>query len=348
MLERARDLIVARLPRGWRFDRLPDPAVNRPDGVFSVSAPDGTSVRVLVEVKRNVEARDVASLANQLDLLAEELDLRPAMRMIVARYLSGAVRERLVASGLAYADATGNLYLSTEEPSLFLRDAGTDRDPWRGPGRPRDSFRGPIAAKVVRALADFAPPMTVLELIERSEVSTGAAYRVVEFLERQDLLERRPRGPIERVDWRRTIELWSRDYALNLEDRDSSWLAPRGIEPAIEGLGGVEDLVYAVTGSVAAAYFEEYARPRLLMVYTDEPSKLADLLDIRPTEGGANVLLIRPADSIVYARSELRGSLVVAAPSQLAGDLLNGPGRAPSEAEALLDWMERNESVWRR
>lgn len=31
-----------------------------------------------------------------------------------------------------------------------------------------------------------------------------------------------------------------------------------------------------------------------------------------------------------------------------AVDLLSGPGRGPAEAQALLDWMERNESAWRR
>lgn len=350
-LERALALIDARLPGGWdlvRADESSTGARARPDAVLSIVAPDGVSAALLVEVKRNVEARDVAALADQLDHLAGELDFGPAIGMVVARYLGAPVRDRLLAAGIGFADATGNLQLSLDEPALFLRDVGADRDPWRGPGRPRDSFRGPIAARVVRALADFAPPMTVPELIKRSEVSSGAAYRVVDFLERQDLLERRPRGAITRVDWRRTIELWSRDYALNLDGRDSSWLAPRGLEPVLKGLRKIDDIVYAVTGSFGAAYFEEYARGRLLMVYSDEPAALGDRLELRPTQGGANVLMIRPTDAVVYARAELREKLLVAAPSQLAGDLLNGPGRAPSEAEALLDWMERNESAWRR
>lgn len=352
ILDRARAMIAARLPRGWSFDPLPAAASSPPDrrdAVFSIVAPDGASARVLAEVKRNVEVRDLGAIVEQIGFLADEIDSAPAIGMVIARYLSSAVRERLVAKGLAYADATGNLYLSLAEPPLFLRDAGAERDPWRGPGRPRDSFRGPIAARVVRALADFAPPLSVPELVERSAVSTGAAYRVVDFLKRQDLLDREQRGPITRVDWRRVVELWSRDYALNLEGGDSAWLAPRGIESVLGGLAEVDEVRYAVTGSAGAAYFEEYAQTRLLMVYADEPRALADRLDLRAAqEGGANVLLIRPADAVVYARAEPRAGLVVAAPTQLAGDLLNGPGRAPSEAEALLDWMEANESAWRR
>ena len=35
-------------------------------------------------------------------------------------------------------------------------------------------------------------------------------------------------------------------------------------------------------------------------------------------------------------------------PSQTVVDLLTGPGRYPAEAEALLEWMERNLDAWRR
>lgn len=34
--------------------------------------------------------------------------------------------------------------------------------------------------------------------------------------------------------------------------------------------------------------------------------------------------------------------------SQVAVDLLTGPGRNPAEGQALLDWMEINERAWRK
>ena len=34
-------------------------------------------------------------------------------------------------------------------------------------------------------------------------------------------------------------------------------------------------------------------------------------------------------------------------PSQLAVDLLTGPGREPSQGEQMLIWMEQNEDAWR-
>lgn len=351
IIERAALLLAERLPPEWRLERVAPgsagPRGAEVDAVFSIVPPAGGSTAIVVEAKRNVEVRDVPSLLGQIENLADRSGLAPAAGLVAARYLSLAVRRRLAAADLNYADATGNLYLSLRKPALFVRDVGADRDPWRGPGRPRDSFRGPIAARVVRALADFAPPMTVPELIERSGVSTGAGYRVVDFLERQDLLAHQPRKPITRVDWREILELWSRDYGLNLEAEDSAWLAPRGIQTVLSGLAGVEDVRYALTGSAGAAYFEEYAQTRLVMAYADEPAALAKRLGLRSAQAGANVLLVRPVDSVVYERTVRRDGVVVAAPSQLAGDLLNGPGRAPAEAEALLDWMQRNEFAWR-
>ena len=43
-----------------------------------------------------------------------------------------------------------------------------------------------------------------------------------------------------------------------------------------------------------------------------------------------------------------RVALVNAAPSQVAVDLLTGPGRNPAEGQALLDWMENHECTWRK
>jgi hypothetical protein len=86
----------------------------------------------------------------------------------------------------------------------------------------------------------------------------------------------------------------------------------------------------------------------MVLIYADSPAMLADRLGLRPVETGANVLLIRPSDDVVFTRCVERDGLRVAAPSQIAADLLNGPGRAPAEAEALLAWMQSNEPLWRR
>jgi hypothetical protein len=83
------------------------------------------------------------------------------------------------------------------------------------------------------------------------------------------------------------------------------------------------------------------------MLYVDSLSDAATALDCRPTDAGANVILLEPYDDIVYARTIERSGLRVVNPTQLAVDLLTGPGRAPSEGEELLTWMKDNTDAWR-
>ncbi len=58
-------------------------------------------------------------------------------------------------------------------------------------------------------------------------------------------------------------------------------------------------------------------------------------------------MLAEPFDQVVFERTTRRDGLVVAAASQLAVDLLTGPGREPSQGEALLRWMRSDEDVSR-
>jgi hypothetical protein len=67
----------------------------------------------------------------------------------------------------------------------------------------------------------------------------------------------------------------------------------------------------------------------------------------RPTEAGANVILAEPFDPVVYERNRELDGITYAAPSQDAVDLVTSPGRGPSEAEELMQWMARNEGDWR-
>lgn len=358
VLRRALDLVRKRVPRGWETAIEEEVRVDgglRADALVRLRSPDGMSATLVVEAKRLVEARDLLSVRERLSRLTEAMQPEaapasedgPLLPMVVARYLNPRTRERLEEVGINYADATGNLQVAIERPALFLREVGAQRDPWRGPGRPRGSFAGPAAARVVRALADFYPPMTVPELVERSGASTGATYRVVELLEREAYLEREPRRPITRVDWRRVLERWSEDYGFAESNPSSPFLQPRGVPALLDALRSMSDVRYAVTGSVAAEHFARYAPARLAMVYVDDPGRAAGELGLRLVDGGANALLAAPKDDFVYERARVIDGLGVAAPSQVAVDLLTSPGRGPAEAVALLDWMQENERAWR-
>ncbi len=346
VMRRGAAMLADRLPKGWSSNLTP--ADGSIDALLEICDEAGTSATLVVEAKRIVEGRDIASLKSQLDAYLQQFS--PAQGLVVARYLSPPVRAKLTEAGLSYIDATGNMRVELSRPGLFLSDRGSDNDPWRGPGRPRGTLKGEPAAKIVRALADFAGPWTIRELVEVSRASTGATYRVVEFLERGGMATRDDDGRINVPDWVQVLRRWSDDYGFVRSNQVTRWIAPRGLPALIDRVASSSGPVrYGMSGTIAAAEWAASAPARLATIYVDDASQAAQAWDLRPADAGANVILAQPQYEVVFERSSLNtNGVTVVAPSQVVVDLMTGPGRNPSEAEELLEWMKRNEQSWRR
>jgi hypothetical protein len=125
-----------------------------------------------------------------------------------------------------------------------------------------------------------------------------------------------------------------------------SCLAPRGLAQVTEKLKAVQTR-YAISGSWAAAQFAPVASPRLLLCYTDNAAEIARDLELKPGETGASVVLVTPFDPVVFERTLKKKGVTVSTLSQVAVDLQTSPGRGPNEDEALVEWMQQNENVWR-
>lgn len=98
---------------------------------------------------------------------------------------------------------------------------------------------------------------------------------------------------------------------------------------------------------MAAQRFAPIAPTRTAVIYVEDVLEAAERLKLQPADAGANVLLVEPSDPVVFERTTKRDDLVTAAPTQVAADLLTGPGREPSEGEELLTWMKKDEDAWR-
>lgn len=254
ILRRAVGFIERRLPESWSIDLREEVKVggHQLDGIATLAGPGRTAATLVFEAKRSLVTSTLPAALDQLRRLSTSVTGQPVVPVVVARYLSPDARSWLERNEVSYADATGNVRLSIAHPAIFLHDRGADRDPWRGPGRPTGTLLGPPAARVVRALVDYAPPLTIPELIARSGASTGAAYRVADFLEREALMAREPRGPITTVDWRRVIQRWSQDYGLQKSNAVAGYLEPRGLTALTDRIARSRIMRYAMTGSLAA------------------------------------------------------------------------------------------------
>lgn len=357
ILDAALGQLRKRLPSGWTADTKHAGLRGQLRGgaIITLTAPDGRSARLLADPKRSLVTRDLGAITLQLqrfinDALTEDAG-NAAAPFVVARYLAQPLQRWLEENDIAYADATGNLRLAIADPALFVRDIGATKDPWRGPGRPKGNLKGASAARLVRTLVDFRPPYTVPELMKLAGTPSGNTYRAVTFIEDQDLLTRE-NGEIRHVRWRALLERWSTDYSFSSLAGSNTYLAPRGLPDLMKRLAdtSAHDPAgsYVVTGSLATPRWESYAPAKNAMLYAERPDRLAAYLGLRQVDAGTNVMLAPSVGTAAFDRTERLNGTVVVAPSQAAVDLLSAPGRGPEEGRALLDWMEKNESSWRR
>ncbi|MEV4349229.1 hypothetical protein AB0J83_32635 [Actinoplanes sp. NPDC049596] len=319
VVRRALALLRELLPKSWSLDQAAAEVVTDvgADKLYVVTAPDGRSATLAIEAKRAVESRDIEGIASQLSKYVAKVG--NGQGLVTARYLSPQFRTRLIDRGLSFVDVTSNVHIEMSSPGLHVAHHGTDGDPWRGPGRPRDTLKGAPAAKIVRAIADFSDNWTIRELVRLANVSTGAGYRVVDFLEREELAERTDRGSIVIPRWDRVLRRWSEDYGFVSNSQVSRWIAPRGLDNLTERAAGTEPSKYAFTGTVAAAEWASYAPARAAMVYVRDVEAIAEEWGLRPAEAGANVMLAEPKIDVPFVRSTANSiGIQIAAPAQVA------------------------------
>jgi hypothetical protein len=321
-----------------------------------ITAPDGTRAVVLVECKGVIVPRDVFGIAQQIAAYADaavDREVRVAGAMLVAPFVSPTTRAQLDEHGLGWFDLTGNLRLKLDRPAVFLDREGADRSGFRDPAdRLLKSLRGPAAAKVVLELCETVLPVGVRDLAARAEVGPATSARVLELLDREAVIARDGNGVVTAVRKRSLLDRWTRDYKVMTSNEVVATLDPRGLGHALKALPSVGTRI-AVTGSAAArVYLPDDVTPVSplvsLSLYAEEPIELMGQLGLRTVERGTNVLLIRPHDDSVYAKSRRVEGIDYAAPAQVVADLLTGPGRASEEAEQLMAVFESSEPGWER
>lgn len=343
-------MLLERLPATWTVVTATEPRLGReerPDLVLSISSPDGEAMTLLVEAKSTISARDAAAAADQLKARVDRLGESGinAVGMVVTGFLSPTGRAQLRRRGIGYGDSTGNLWIQSDRPALFIEAQGSDKNPSPTPSR-LQSLKGRGAAAAVRALLDFRPPTGLRSLASKAGVPAPTLSRVVRLLTDEGLVERSGTGSIADVDWQGVLRRWTQDYAVSESNSASGFLEPRGLRSLVTSLQAT-DVPYTVTGTLALPEQLSPSPARLALVYTPNIPALAQEIGLRKVDRGANALLLEPIDPAVVSRYRRVRGLNAVALTQLAADLLTAPGRGPAEAEELIGWMEENQDAWR-
>jgi hypothetical protein len=343
------------LPVSWDVERSTGAALagdTPPEGsalvddAIDLRARDGTTVTFVVEAKRSFDPRAAEQLSAGLPRMLRSLAGRFPI-LVVAPWLSARTQELLAREEINFIDLTGNAFISLEDPALYIRAAGATRNP-EPPPRGRATVRGPKAARLIRLLVDVRPPYGVSEIAAATELAPGYVSRLLDALDRAALVKRAHRGRIEDADIAGLLRRWAESYDILKTNAASLFLAPGGAKEGLSRLAERSDSSpVAITGSFAASRLAPVAAPALLIAYSNDVESVAKELGLLPADEGANVVLLRAFDPIVWDRGSEESGLLYVAPSQAAVDCLTGNGRMPAEGEALISWMTENETRWR-
>lgn len=336
------------LPKGWQIEQVAQgPSGEDPhDWAIRLTAPNGMGAAIAVEEKRSLPPRAALTflppIAQRVRAMSGGVPL-----LLVAPWLSRRTQELLADQDVNYLDLTGNALISLSNPPLFIKTEGASRNPrpqQQGPAR----LRGPKAGRLIRFLLDVRPPYTASELAKETRLTPGYVSRLLDALYAEALIERPRRGAVEAVDLVNLVRRWAESYEVFRSNQTESWIAPRGPKELLERLkvSSPSESRFVVSGSFAAAAMAPVTAPALLIGYCDQPASLAREFDLLPSQEGANVILMKPYDPVVWERASFYG-LTYASPPQVAVDCLTGNGRMPEEGEALLEWMVSHEPAWR-
>jgi hypothetical protein len=346
LLQYAVTALTSRLPEGWQVSVIKqddDQPGSNSDALLEILALDGSRAVLLLEAKERLTPRQAAEIAPKVRERLKET--RASGALVVSSFLSELARDRLQKAGANYLDMTGNARVALQRPALLIETQGAVKDPSPPPQRVR-SLKGSKASRIVRALCDWRPPLGVRQLARRTESDAGYVSRVLDLLGSEDLVERGRKDEVSNVDWQGLIRRWTVDYGVTKTNRTLPCLAPRGLE-VFTGLLPEYGGRFAITGTLAVPTGASVVPSRVAICYIDDPEGALGPLGLRRVEAGANVLLLKPFDTVVYQRSRAEGQLVLVALSQCLADLMTGGGRDPVAAETLREWMARNEDAWR-
>jgi hypothetical protein len=302
---------------------------------------------IVVEEKQSVSPRTVLADLSRRVQSARSMGAHLPL-LLIAPWLSRRTRDLLTEEDIGYIDLTGNALLRIDNPPFFLQTTGAERNPWPQE-RGRAQLRGAKAARLIRTLADVRPPYGVLDLAKATGLTRGYVSRLLDTLYSEGLIERQSRGPVKSVDIGSLIRRWAESYDVLESNESVGFISAGGVGRVLEMLAADPGLGTrnVLTGSFAARRLAPVAAPSLLLLYCDTPTLLGRDLDLLPADEGADVMLLRPPDPVVFERTAIEDGLRFAAPSQVAVDCLTGIGRMPAEGEAVLDWMLAEESAWR-
>jgi hypothetical protein len=313
-----------------------------------IRASDGSAATFLVEVKTGSSV----GMDRAVERLKQQAEETGSSALLVAPFIGPALRQRCEENDVSYLDLTGWCWIHTSSPAVAIRSIGASRDP----GPPRKSIitrlNGSGAGRIVRELLEGELPVGVRTLARRVAVSPGTVSKVVKELAYETIVTRNDSGEILAVRKRHLVDRWTRDYSFLRTNNVGWYLAPRGLTYLTERI--MESGSWAVgTGSLATRRLLPDNQVPVtalaqLALYVPRLTAATAILKLVPTERAtANVILAEPYDVQLLKAQKGVDPIAVVDTGQALADLKTMPGRAPQEAEQLMELLAETDLSWR-
>jgi hypothetical protein len=275
----------------------------------------------IVEYKRS---GTVAMVAEGIRKLRAAVDVPEGpVRLLVVPFMGELGRRRCQEAGIAWIDLSGNADISAPGVRVYVEGRPNE---FKRPGRPANPF-APKSSRVARVLLYNQDASFIQrELSELTDLGEDYISRIVDALEKQELLERLEDGSVRARDPGLLLDAWLESYDFQKHTVIQGHIAARSGSTLLRDIGAAfssAGVRYAATGLGAAWMYTRFVAFRTVTLLIQEPIEHALLsnLGFRESETGSNVWLVLPKDEAVFWESRQIEEVQCAHPVQVYLDL---------------------------
>ncbi len=259
--------------------------------------------------------------------------------MVAAPYISPEGAQLCRNDNVSYFDLAGNCRIAIG--MLYIERTGIP-NPFQKNVMAAPSLYGMRGERILRTLLNEPKKAwKVAPLAGQTGVSAGTVSIVRKLLIERDWAKDTPDGILltqpEKLlrDW---AQVWGRRAF-----RPFAYFSRLGTQETEQKLGDfvkTQNRNLALAGAAAAWRYAPMTRYQRTQVYWDgEPEELAQEMEWKKTDSGANVHILTPRDRGVFDAMEMRDGVPVVCPVQAFLDLQRDPARGQEAAEQL--WQTR-------
>lgn len=283
-------------------------------------------------------------------LVANKKNEPSSYEVFVAPFISPGSALICKEAGVGYLDLSGNCQIAFQ--GVFI---SRENMPNQFPIKTNlSSLYSPKSERIIRVLLSFPyRPWKTIELAKEAQVSLGMITHVRRKLEEEEWIKTTSGGfflskPEE------LLTVWSKNFSWRLNKMSDFYTLKSlsDIETEIAKICGDMHIPYALTGYSASSHLAPMVRGQRAMVYVDRNIDiLADQLDLKPVDSGANVSLIQPYDLGVLWNAQNIDDVQIATPIQVFLDLIKSRGRGEEAANFLYkevikkSWLQQKTNM---